>query len=180
MDDVQNDASKSACIGGTGTKMCQVPWQLKFDMMSRGAFFAPSMKLGLFILPSRKLTYPPKMDFFEDDFPFPQVGYVNSLEGNSSWIKHHRTFFNFWKGVALKEDHYQGNKSFHFAPKVRWNHMESQPGQGMDGVAVMGQRHVLRFFGEVEPIFSSFFKSQAMDLGQLVQSIVSSPRYPKD
>lgn len=58
--------------------------------------------------------------------------------------------------------------------------MESQPGQGMDGVAVMGQRHVLRFFGEVEPIFSSFFKSQAMDLGQLVQSILSSPRYPKD
>ena len=34
-------------------------------------------------LPSRELTYPiPKAQgTFEDDFPFPQVGYVNSLEG---------------------------------------------------------------------------------------------------
>ena len=34
-------------------------------------------------LPSRELTYPQKIAFwnFEDDFPFPQVGYVNSLEG---------------------------------------------------------------------------------------------------
>ena len=32
-------------------------------------------------LPSRELTYPPKMAFWVDDFPFPQVGYVNSLEG---------------------------------------------------------------------------------------------------
>ncbi len=38
MDDVQNDASKRACIGGTGTKMCQVPWRLKFDNTeSKGA-----------------------------------------------------------------------------------------------------------------------------------------------
>ena len=36
-----------------------------------------------FQLPSRKLTYPPKNGIFEDDFPFPQVGYVNSLEGIS-------------------------------------------------------------------------------------------------
>ena len=35
-------------------------------------------------IPSRELTYPPKMAFcFEDDFPFPKVGYVNSLEGIS-------------------------------------------------------------------------------------------------
>ena len=27
-------------------------------------------------LPSRELTYPPKHGMFEDDFPFPQVGYV--------------------------------------------------------------------------------------------------------
>ena len=32
------------------------------------------------MLPSRELTYPPKWHF-EDDFPFPKVGYVNSLEG---------------------------------------------------------------------------------------------------
>ena len=31
-------------------------------------------------IPSRELTYPPKLHF-ADDFPFPQVGYVNSLEG---------------------------------------------------------------------------------------------------
>jgi len=37
-------------------------------------------------LPSRELTYPPKKWHFEDDFPFPKVGYVNSLEGNhSAW-----------------------------------------------------------------------------------------------
>ena len=33
------------------------------------------------IIPSRELTYPPKNGIFEDDFPFPQVGYVNVLEG---------------------------------------------------------------------------------------------------
>ena len=32
-------------------------------------------------LPSRELTYPPKKWHFEDDFPFPKVGYVNSLGG---------------------------------------------------------------------------------------------------
>ena len=32
-------------------------------------------------LPSRELTYHPKNGIFEDDFPFPQVGYVNFLEG---------------------------------------------------------------------------------------------------
>ena len=31
-------------------------------------------------LPSRELTYPQKWHF-EDDFPFPKVGYVNFLEG---------------------------------------------------------------------------------------------------
>ena len=31
-------------------------------------------------LPSRELTYLQKWHF-EDDFPFPKVGYVNSLEG---------------------------------------------------------------------------------------------------
>ena len=38
----------------------------------------------LFVLPSRELTYPvfkALLNTFEDDFPFPQVGYVNSLEG---------------------------------------------------------------------------------------------------
>jgi len=34
-------------------------------------------------IPSWKLTYPPKKGPFEDDFPFPKVGYVNSLEGIS-------------------------------------------------------------------------------------------------
>jgi len=32
-------------------------------------------------VPSRELTYPPKKGTFEDDVPFPQVGYVSSLEG---------------------------------------------------------------------------------------------------
>jgi len=32
-------------------------------------------------LPSRELTYLPPKWHFEDDFPFPKVGYVNSLEG---------------------------------------------------------------------------------------------------
>ena len=34
-------------------------------------------------LPSREVTYRPQTWHFEDDFPFPQVGYVNSLEGIS-------------------------------------------------------------------------------------------------
>ena len=34
-----------------------------------------------FCLPSRKLTYPQKIGIFEDDVPFPKVGYVNPLEG---------------------------------------------------------------------------------------------------
>ena len=32
-------------------------------------------------LPSRELTYPPQKGTFADDFPFPKVGYVNSLDG---------------------------------------------------------------------------------------------------
>ena len=32
-------------------------------------------------IPSRELTYPPKMAFWVDDFPFPKVGYVNFVEG---------------------------------------------------------------------------------------------------
>ena len=32
-------------------------------------------------VPSRELTYPKKWDF-EDDVPFPKVGYVSSLEGS--------------------------------------------------------------------------------------------------
>ena len=32
-------------------------------------------------IPSRELTYPIFKGTFEDDFPFPKVGYVNSLEG---------------------------------------------------------------------------------------------------
>jgi len=32
-------------------------------------------------LPSRELTYHPQTWHFEDDVPFPQVGYVSFLEG---------------------------------------------------------------------------------------------------
>ena len=38
-------------------------------------------------IPSRKLTYPPKICIFEDDFPLPKVGYVSSLEGISMTLK---------------------------------------------------------------------------------------------
>ena len=41
-----------------------------------------TQKCGEKKIPSRGLTYPPKNGIFEDDFPSPQVGYVNSLEGN--------------------------------------------------------------------------------------------------
>ena len=46
--------------------------------------------LGVVPLPSRELTYPPKMAF-EDDFPFPKVGYVSSLEG-ICFCMHHPFF----------------------------------------------------------------------------------------
>ena len=41
-------------------------------------------------LPSRKLTYPPQKCHFEDDFPFPQVGYVNPLEGTHPSTSNYR------------------------------------------------------------------------------------------
>ena len=50
------------------------------------------MKTGL---PSRKLTYPPKNGTFEDDFPFPKVGYVNPLEGTSMLFKHPVSILKF-------------------------------------------------------------------------------------
>ena len=37
------------------------------------------------ILPSRELTYPPDKAYLKMIFPFPQVGYVNSLEGIPFW-----------------------------------------------------------------------------------------------
>ena len=47
-------------------------------------FFPPYFRFNtlnrVIQLPSRELTYPPKLGF-EDDFPFPKVGYVNPLEG---------------------------------------------------------------------------------------------------
>ena len=42
------------------------------------------------MLPSRELTYPPKMAFWRW-FPFPKVGYVNSLEGNLPGCKLQRS-----------------------------------------------------------------------------------------
>ena len=36
--------------------------------------------------PWKRWFTPPPPGIFEDDFPFPQVGYVNSLEGNSSCL----------------------------------------------------------------------------------------------
>jgi len=48
-------------------------------------------------MPSRELTYPPKVGIFEDDFPFPKVGYVSvpwrvnldlpQLLGGGGWIQ---------------------------------------------------------------------------------------------
>ena len=35
-------------------------------------------------VPSKELTYPPKNGDLEDDFPFPKVGCVSSLEGTPS------------------------------------------------------------------------------------------------
>ena len=35
-------------------------------------------------IPSRELTYPPEMAYLKMIFLFPQVGYVNFLEGNIS------------------------------------------------------------------------------------------------
>ena len=53
-------------------------------------------------LPSRELTYPPKMAFWVDDFPFPKVGYVNSLEGSTFGGKcigkiHIKTPLSLWE-----------------------------------------------------------------------------------
>ena len=49
-------------------------------------------------IPSRKLTYPQKWHF-EDDFPFPKVGYVNPLEGTQKHPKN--SFFNVFCWIEV-------------------------------------------------------------------------------
>ena len=51
-----------------------------------------SKKKHTFGIPSRELTYPPKNGIFEDDFPFPKVGYVNFQEGRT-FCKNLNIFF---------------------------------------------------------------------------------------
>ena len=59
------------------------------------------------MVPSRELTYPPKMGI-EDDFPFPKVGYVNSLEG--------RYFLGVFSGLLRLK--LRGNSPLRYATSV--------------------------------------------------------------
>jgi len=59
------------------------------------------------MVPSRELTYPPKMGI-EDDFPFPKVGYVNFLEG--------RYFLGVFSGLLRLK--LRGNSPLRYATSV--------------------------------------------------------------
>jgi len=53
-------------------------------------------------LPSRELTYHiPQKLHFEDDFPFPKMGYVSSVEGTFFWFNHTNlpTLHCFFMGI---------------------------------------------------------------------------------
>ena len=52
-------------------------------------------------LPSGELTYPLMVGMFEDDVPFPQVGYVNFLEGI------YCAFSYFWYCNLQRMEHMQ-------------------------------------------------------------------------
>ena len=51
-------------------------------------------------IPSLEITYPLPRHFFEDEFSFPKVGYVSSLEGM------HLTF-GFQTKMAMEHHHFQ-------------------------------------------------------------------------
>ena len=56
----------------------------------------------VYLIPSWKLTYFPYQGLFKDVFPFPQVGYVISLEGMHG-KKSAVDFFPFFWGVKVGE-----------------------------------------------------------------------------
>ena len=65
-------------------------------------------------LPSRKLTYPPKNGILKMIFlyfPFPKVGYVNSLEGT---VVDHRAFVFVFSGSSYTKFFWGGRI------EVRW------------------------------------------------------------
>ena len=58
----------------------------RFDILTDCVTHSDIIFYHLQIVPSREPTYPLFKSFqrtFEDDFPFPKVGYVSSLEGSS-------------------------------------------------------------------------------------------------
>ena len=57
-------------------------------------------KLQVEYLPSWELTYPQK-GTFEDDFPFPKVGYVNSLEGIYFEFRLNGVIYNHLQSFAI-------------------------------------------------------------------------------
>ena len=74
-------------------------------------------------IPSRELTYPHQNGIFEDDFPFPQVGYVNPLEGTILFHILSRVF-----GVTHAISHMIWVDNFTFTlPKKPWKIPYLQP-----------------------------------------------------
>ena len=91
------------------------PETKKYDMML--GFYAVPGVLKKVTVPSRKLTYPPKNGIFEDDFPFPKVGYVNSLECTFSC----RHFFDA-KNIYKQQRSHLGKKMvWKFVLEFLWN-----------------------------------------------------------
>ena len=68
----------------------ETKWDCKYLMMYRVFYFSllSLVQVLVQVLPSRELTYSQKWHF-EDDFPSPKVGYVNSLDYYFYYYHHH-------------------------------------------------------------------------------------------
>ena len=86
-------------LSGSGDFEVMIPPPAPLSLSSgHGDFRGVRKRNRSLYIPSRE-TYPQKWHF-EDDFPFPQVGYVNCLEGISSYI----TWYvdrRWWKCVCV-------------------------------------------------------------------------------
>ena len=79
-------------VGRRSSIFCLLPWplalwiwiqrsQMQLNPLLQHGNIMKYLEIVAKKIPSRELTYPPPKWHFEDDFPFPKVGYVNSLEG---------------------------------------------------------------------------------------------------
>ena len=92
----------NSCFSEPANGCIQIPWdsftqlQVKHDSVLEASF-------GEKCYPPGNIFLTPSQGTFEDDFPFPEVGYVSSLEGIKIWSA---SFFHgtSHKGCQLERD----------------------------------------------------------------------------